>query len=518
MNDLMRSVADIPGDADDDLSEISPELVLVDPELARRVREEAAAAAAAAASRDRPLRLVQAAARASDAEPAEQRITPRPDATPRSRDTDLGARDGAVENDELVVPRAVVPTEPPAPSLSEPVEPDVEEPSASRAVVYTPTVAAERGPASEAVREILPPAPAVPEPAEPEAVREILPPAAAVPEPAEPEAGELDALQTTVVTPAEPPQAEPTPTVPATEPESEALPVAATRVVDAETARVVVPSHPAFPVTAPEADEVPPEPQPGPRLTPAMPHAIVRPGGPTPAPQAPRAPRRGRGTIAFLASVAVASVTVLGILNLTGGNSSSGAGAIPASGESGTSSSAGAPATATKKDSAKAKATAKARAQAAARAKAAAAAKARAEAAARAKAAARARAAAQAKAAKAKAAKAKGAKGAKPKPAPATSGTQPAATPGAAPSGVEPRRFAWAPVEGAIAYHVELFKGSDRVLAQETKAPILELGPTWKYDGRLVRLTPGAYRWYVWPVTKSGRSTQAVVQAKLTIP
>ena len=48
MNDLMRSVADIPGDADDDLPEISPELVLVDPELARRVREEAAAAAAAA--------------------------------------------------------------------------------------------------------------------------------------------------------------------------------------------------------------------------------------------------------------------------------------------------------------------------------------------------------------------------------------------------------------------------------------------------------------------------------------
>ena len=44
----MRSVADIPGDADDDLPEISPELVLVDPELARRMREDAAAAAAAA--------------------------------------------------------------------------------------------------------------------------------------------------------------------------------------------------------------------------------------------------------------------------------------------------------------------------------------------------------------------------------------------------------------------------------------------------------------------------------------
>ena len=36
----MRSVADIPGDdAEDDLSGISPELVLIDPELARLVRE-----------------------------------------------------------------------------------------------------------------------------------------------------------------------------------------------------------------------------------------------------------------------------------------------------------------------------------------------------------------------------------------------------------------------------------------------------------------------------------------------
>jgi hypothetical protein len=34
----MTSVADIPDDANDDLSGISPELVLVDPELARRVR------------------------------------------------------------------------------------------------------------------------------------------------------------------------------------------------------------------------------------------------------------------------------------------------------------------------------------------------------------------------------------------------------------------------------------------------------------------------------------------------
>ena len=39
MKNQMTSVADTRPDADDDLTEISPELVLVDPELARRLRE-----------------------------------------------------------------------------------------------------------------------------------------------------------------------------------------------------------------------------------------------------------------------------------------------------------------------------------------------------------------------------------------------------------------------------------------------------------------------------------------------
>jgi hypothetical protein len=73
-------------------------------------------------------------------------------------------------------------------------------------------------------------------------------------------------------------------------------------------------------------------------------------------------------------------------------------------------------------------------------------------------------------------------------------------------------------VEGAVSYHVELFRGAARVLAKETTEPILELGTTWRYEGKTVQLTPGSYRWYVWPVTTSGRATQAVVQAKLDIP
>ena len=161
MNDLMRSVADIPGDADDDLPEISPELVLVDPELARRVREDAAAAAAAARRRDRALRLVRGATRVDDrvddAEPAEQAIVPRPAVTEGSPDADDRERASQVEDDELIVPRAVGPTESSATEVSDPVgEPEVEASSASQAVVPTPAVVADVAPESELVPGALP--------------------------------------------------------------------------------------------------------------------------------------------------------------------------------------------------------------------------------------------------------------------------------------------------------------------------------------------------------------------------
>jgi hypothetical protein len=82
----------------------------------------------------------------------------------------------------------------------------------------------------------------------------------------------------------------------------------------------------------------------------------------------------------------------------------------------------------------------------------------------------------------------------------------------------EPRRFAWAPAAGALSYHVELFRGNDRVLVTDTKQPVLELGPTWRHEGRLMRLQNGSYRWYVWSVTKHGRDPQAIVQATLSVP
>jgi hypothetical protein len=220
----------------------------------------------------------------------------------------------------------------------------------------------------------------------------------------------------------------------------------------------------------------------------------------------------------FLASVAVASVAVLGILNLTDGPSSgsSDATAVPASGKTSTPARAATTDANASSNAATAKAKAKAKAKPKPKPAEAPEATPKPKSSVAPGSTPKRNTGATRKTTKPAAAakpQAKAATGtAKAKPAQ----TQPKPkTPAAAP---EPRRFAWAPVEGATGYHVELFRGNDRVLAEETKQPVLELGPSWRYEGRVVRLTAGDYRWYVWPVTKSGRATQAVVQAKLSIP
>jgi hypothetical protein len=85
-------------------------------------------------------------------------------------------------------------------------------------------------------------------------------------------------------------------------------------------------------------------------------------------------------------------------------------------------------------------------------------------------------------------------------------------------TGASTRRFAWPPVLGATGYHVELFKGSALVFRkQTTKAEIL-IPRRWRFDGRLHRLEPGEYRWYVWPLVDGQRAAKAIVQAKLVVP
>ena len=80
------------------------------------------------------------------------------------------------------------------------------------------------------------------------------------------------------------------------------------------------------------------------------------------------------------------------------------------------------------------------------------------------------------------------------------------------------RRFAWAPVAGADAYRIELFRGAVRVFVATSKSAQLTVPPRWKLGGKRRTLTPGNYRWYVWPVTSGRRAQNAVVQATLTVP
>ena len=426
MNESMRSVADIPGDdVEDDLSGISPELVLIDPELARLVRERQTDEASPAARRVPTLRLVEG----GPAEPA-------------------------------IVPRSVEST-PPAPAA----------PSGETAASSVPAPAVE--PPHE---EVAPVASSVSTPVVVEPVVDVLPVLA-------PEPGPV-----------------------------------ARRVIDAEPARAVPFPEVEAPAVALDrlADVTVPATQPAHGFS-TMPHPVARPATQRRARASAGSRKRGRarGVLAFLIAVAVASAAVLGITRLTAGSSegTSGKGATAAVGAPPVAKKSGGKtkaASSTKKPATKKPARPKPKPAASKPAVTKPAAPKKTSGA-----------NAPTKPKTTAAAKPKTQASVKPKPKTTTAKPKATTTPpkktAAAPAAAETRRVAWAPVDGAVGYHVELFRGNDRVLAKDTKEPVLELAPSWRYQGRTVTLTPGEYRWYVWPVTASGRGTQAVVQAKLTV-
>jgi hypothetical protein len=61
-----------------------------------------------------------------------------------------------------------------------------------------------------------------------------------------------------------------------------------------------------------------------------------------------------------------------------------------------------------------------------------------------------------------------------------------------------PPLLVWTPVENAAYYNVQLWRGR-RILSAWPSRPSLRLRRSWTYGGRRYRLTPGRYRWYVWP-------------------
>ena len=102
-------------------------------------------------------------------------------------------------------------------------------------------------------------------------------------------------------------------------------------------------------------------------------------------------------------------------------------------------------------------------------------------------------------------------------PAPPRAVTKPRSVPGAAPRTSE-RRFAWAPVSGASAYHVEFFSGATRVFTANTSEPFVTVPAHWRLDGKRRALRAGEYRWYVWAIVDGNRQSTAVVQTTVSIP
>jgi hypothetical protein len=64
---------------------------------------------------------------------------------------------------------------------------------------------------------------------------------------------------------------------------------------------------------------------------------------------------------------------------------------------------------------------------------------------------------------------------------------------------VVPPLLTWTPVRHADYYNVRLYRGRHKVLSIWPRHPRLQLRLAWRFEGHRHRLTPGRYRWYVWP-------------------
>jgi hypothetical protein len=63
----------------------------------------------------------------------------------------------------------------------------------------------------------------------------------------------------------------------------------------------------------------------------------------------------------------------------------------------------------------------------------------------------------------------------------------------------KPPKLVWVKNSEAAYYNVQLFRGTVKILSMWPGRPALALARSWTYKGRTYKLTPGLYRWYVWP-------------------
>ena len=85
-------------------------------------------------------------------------------------------------------------------------------------------------------------------------------------------------------------------------------------------------------------------------------------------------------------------------------------------------------------------------------------------------------------------------------------------------SGPSARNFAWAPVQGASEYDVEIRRNGKVLYAATTSVPHVKVPAQWERGRRKLTLSPGAYQWYVWPILgASGRRGAALVATTFVI-
>jgi hypothetical protein len=62
-----------------------------------------------------------------------------------------------------------------------------------------------------------------------------------------------------------------------------------------------------------------------------------------------------------------------------------------------------------------------------------------------------------------------------------------------------PPLLTWTTVPKATYYNVQLFRNGKKILTAWPARESLRLARVWRFDGKTQRLSPGRYRWYVWP-------------------
>ncbi len=91
-------------------------------------------------------------------------------------------------------------------------------------------------------------------------------------------------------------------------------------------------------------------------------------------------------------------------------------------------------------------------------------------------------------------------RGAPAQPAQAPTSARPALrTPKADARVTGPPLLSWTGLPNASYYNVQLYRDGQKILTAWPKTTTFRLQASWTYQGRKYTLTPGRYRWYVWP-------------------